>query len=107
MAGVSADVDALHLPLDGPDAPATAIPWGRLRRIAAFKQDLFNPEVISLAIATDTDELELDEADGGPWPEFTALLESHLDGVTPHAEWWDRVIDPVIKHDEVELYVRS
>lgn len=81
--------------------------WSEIERIIAFKQDLFNPQIVVLEIHAERAVWEVDAADCSGFETFTHLLCQRLTGMQPFAQWWTRVTDPLGRQESHELYVRS
>lgn len=80
------------------------IHWRDIERITAFKQDLFNPQIVVLEVATAAGIWEIDAADCGGFDIFTAIVRKQLDAMPEHAHWWPTVTDPLGRQEDVVLY---
>jgi hypothetical protein len=84
------------------------IPWAEVERITAAKQDLFDPSVVILELATCAGLVwEVEVADCGGFEAFTDLLARHLPGIPPYAAWWPMATDPAGRHRTVVVYQRA
>lgn len=78
--------------------------WSDIVRVTAFKQDLFNPQVVVLEICTADGTWEVDAGDCGGFEIFSTILVRCLPGMPPHATWWPTVTDPLGRQEDVLLY---
>lgn len=83
------------------------IAWSEITRITAFKQDLFNPQIVVLEVHAGSAVWEVDASDCGGFEVFSHLLSQRLAGLRPYVEWWPQVIDPLGRQESLDLYVRS
>jgi hypothetical protein len=83
------------------------IVWSAIERITAFKQDLFDPQIVVLEIRTPGGCWEIDAADCGGFAPFSHLLSARLPGMPAHAQWWPKVTDPLGRQEEHILFQRS
>lgn len=83
------------------------IRWREIERIAAFKQDLFNPQIVVLEIRTADAVWEIDATDCSGFEPFSHLLAQRLDGMQPYSRWWPQVTDPLGRQESIDLYVRA
>lgn len=82
------------------------ITWSEIERITAFKQDLFNPQIVVLEIRTAAATWEIDAADCAGFETFSHLLSRRLAGMPSYATWWPTVTDPLGRQEDVVIYVR-
>jgi len=78
--------------------------WSTIQRISAFKQDLFNPQVVIMEISTADGSWEVEANDCAGFIIFAALCCHHLPQMPPHDDWWPRVTDPLGRQEDVLLY---
>ena len=82
------------------------ITWADVVRVTAFKQDLFNPQIVVLELRTAAATWEVDAADCGGFEGFAPLLARRLPGMQAYAAWWPTVTDPLGRQEDVVLYLR-
>ncbi len=83
------------------------ITWREITQITAYKQDLFNPQIVVLEIHAGSAVWEIDAADFGGFEIFSHIFAQHLAGLQPFATWWPLVIDPLGHQEGLDLYVRT
>ena len=83
------------------------IAWSAIESITAYKQDLFNPQIVVLEIRTAEMAWEIDAKDCSGFVIFSHLLSKYLPGFSPYATWWPMVTDPLGRQEEHCLYRRS
>jgi hypothetical protein len=82
---VSADAEGLRI---GDEQVA----WSEVRRLAAYKRDIYSGDFLCLAIlAAGNRVFEINELSPG-WKEAGHAIERFLPGSLPHAEWTLRLI---------------
>jgi len=67
--------------------------WESIRKVVAFKRDLWNVDQVYLIVETDEHTLQLDEDFARFW-EFQGDLPNHLPGAMGAVEFWERVVFP-------------
>lgn len=82
------------------------IAWTAIERITAFKQDLFNPQIVVLEFRTAAATWEVDATDCGGFEAFTHLLTQRLHGMPAYADWWPAVTNPLGRQEDTILYRR-
>lgn len=97
---------ALAITLRRHGGAEAVIVWSAIARITAYKQDLFNPQVVVLEVATPDATWEIDASDCGGFEAFSHLLAQRLPGMTPYASWWPAVTDPLGRQEDTVLYRR-
>lgn len=80
------------------------IAWKDIEHITAFKQDLFNPQIVVLELGTSTGTWEVDAGDCGGFEIFSTILVRSLPGMPAHETWWPTVTDPLGRQEDVVLY---
>jgi hypothetical protein len=83
------------------------ITWSEVQCISAFKQDLFNPQIVVLEFCCTDANWEIDAQDCQGFAFFSQILARHLPEVTPFEVWWPAVTNPLGRQDVVTLYNRS
>jgi hypothetical protein len=82
----------------------TAIPWGSIAEITAFKRDCYTVDSIRLLIVTsDGQAYELAEDDEG-WDEVTSELSTRLPGCLAFESWFFQVAFPAFETNLTRLY---
>lgn len=82
------------------------ITWAEVEKITAFKQDLFNPQIVILELRTADATWEVDAVDCAGFETFSHLLVRRLPGMMPYTSWWQLVTDPLGRQEDVVLYAR-
>jgi len=96
----------LTLSLKRHNGDEVEIAWDSIEQIVAFRQDLFNPQIVVLEIRTSAGNWEIDAADCGGFTVFSHLLSARLPGMRTLAQWWPIVTDPLIREEEHLIYRR-
>lgn len=82
------------------------IAWSAIESIIAYKQDLFNPQIVVLEIRTASLSWEVDAKDCSGFVIFSRILVKYLPGFPSHATWWSMVTDPLGRQEEHCLFRR-
>jgi hypothetical protein len=97
---------ALRLGVSSPRS-AKLIPWTSIRRVVAFKRDVYSHDLLCLALEFQPQAVvELDESMKG-WHELLKALPARLPGALSADEWLPRVAFPAFKESSLEIYGRS
>ncbi|MFW5846272.1 MAG: hypothetical protein ACOCXJ_08595 [Planctomycetota bacterium] len=88
-------------------ARETAIPWQDITCIRAYKQDMFNPQIVNLLIETRDGEVEIQEQDVESYRFFHDVLERRLGCSMAYEDWWQQVTQPSTHLDEFVIVDRS
>jgi hypothetical protein len=84
-AAVSADTEGLRI-------GGERVAWSDVRRLDAYKRDIYVGDLLCLAILATGDRVfEINEESPG-WKESADAIERFLPGSLPHAEWTLRLI---------------
>ena len=84
-AAVLADADGLRI-------GGVRVAWSDMRRLDAYKRDIYVGDFLCLAIlAAEGQAFEINEESPG-WNEAGDAIERHLPGSLPHAEWALRLL---------------
>jgi hypothetical protein len=102
-----ADAKAFTIQLSRHDGHTLTVPWSDVDKIVAFKQDLFNPNIILLEMTTKDGSYEIVEDDCGGYEALMRVLRERLRNVTSYDSWWIRVTNPLSYHEEVLIYDSS
>jgi hypothetical protein len=95
------------LPLKDKSFKAASISWMKIKRVTAFKRDLFTVDCICLLFETaDEMTLEINEDMKG-WPEFSGALDKYLPGCKPLAGWLFQVATPAFATNPTEIFLKS
>ena len=80
------------------------IAWDDIKRIVAYKRDIFAYDLICLAVDFGGNNIELNEEMEG-WDALLELLPGRLPGVLPSAEWWKIVALPPLATNLTTLFL--
>jgi hypothetical protein len=76
---------------------------GSIRRIVAYKKDLFRPHLINMAVTGDDGETEIEEVSQA----FAIMLCKSLGdlglAMTPFETWWSQVTDPLHRQGDITV----
>jgi hypothetical protein len=94
---------ALRLGMSSPPQEKL-IPWTSIRRVVAFKRDVFSHDLLCLALELQPQAVvELDESMKG-WHELLMALPARLPGALSADEWLARVAFPAFKESSLDIY---
>ncbi len=83
------------------------IPWESVRRVVAFKRDVYAHDLLCLALELEPQGVvELDESMNG-WQELLDSLPEYLPGALSADQWLPRVAFPAFKESPFDVYQRS
>ncbi len=96
-----------HLCLRIDDPPKKKlITWHSIRRIVAFKRDIYSRDLICMLLELSSDAVvELDESMVG-WNAFLDALPLSIPGACNADEWLRRVSFPAFETTPVEIYCK-
>ena len=84
------------------DERTVHIPWTSIRKITAFKRDLFTTDLICFYFELENgDDIEFDEEMKG-WQQFVEELACRLPGFMK--DWWSKVVQPAFVENATVIY---
>jgi|SRR5579863_6605026 hypothetical protein len=97
-AGLTRDV-----PFTDGSTSTVELKWTEIKRVLAFKRDLFAYDLVSVEFQTSTMAIEADEQMEG-WDEMITALPGCLPGTPEPQEWWNKVVNPAFESNVTQLF---
>ncbi len=100
------EIDELGIKLRSQAGQNFTIPWPRIKRILAFKRDLFSRDMICLLIEQENKLVyEVNESTPG-WAELVNQIPVRLPSAKSHAEWFLGVAFPAFDVSATAVFLR-
>jgi len=80
--------------------------WSDVKKVAAFKRDIYSYDLIGIEIESGEWVYELDEEMEG-WQSMVDALPTNLPGALPMANWWTQVAFPAFELNSTALFSRE
>jgi hypothetical protein len=80
--------------------------WSQVRKVSAFKRDIYAYDLICIEIESDEWIDQLNEQMEG-WQSMIEALPAHLPAALPVAEWWTEVAFPAFAPNCTVLFSRE
>jgi hypothetical protein len=100
------DFDGLSVLSKKDQATISLMKWSEVRKVIAFKRDLFVVDLICLVFVGDTNGMEIHEEMEG-WKEVSDSLPTFLAGCQPIHDWFHSVAFPAFATNEVVIFDKS
>jgi len=103
---ITLSTNAAGVTLSAGSDGATMIAWDQVKRMVAFKRDVYAYDMICLLIElVPRGVVEVNESMPG-WKELVHAVETQLPGAKPYAEWFMPVTFPAFETSPVDIFKR-